>query len=80
MDVQGVILAQLPAQLPDGFQKRKAFNVPYRTADLHNGHVHVCGLWSPSLNALFDLIGDMRDDLHGLAQIVPAGASLVITE
>ena len=71
MDIQRIILAQFPTQLPDGFQKRQAFNVADRAADLNNGHIHVSG-FGDLLDALFDLIGNMRDDLHGLAQIIPA--------
>ena len=41
MDVQAVFLALIERELADGFQKRLAFDVAHRAADLGDDHVDV---------------------------------------
>ena len=42
-------------------------DVAHRAADLHEGHVHA-GLLAHAEDARLDLVGDVRDDLHGPAE------------
>src|SRR5204863_7865727 len=69
MDVDGVATAGLEAELADRFEERQRFAVAHRAADLDDDHVHALADFA---NALLDLVGDVRDDLHGLAEVVAA--------
>ena len=62
--------AQLLPHLADGFQERQRFDVAHRAADLDDHHVHVRR--DTFLIAGLDLVGDVRNHLHGLAQIIAA--------
>src|SRR5690606_6329533 len=67
-----VIAPQTQTQLTRSFKERQGFNIPDRTANLNNGHVGFpipTGARAPS-DKFLNLIGDVRDDLHGLAQII----------
>src|SRR5439155_15918254 len=44
---------------------------PYRVADLHEGDVHQPLPRDPQ-NPGLDLVGDVRDDLHGAPEVVAA--------
>ena len=67
---EGAIVAALfVAHLADGFQKRQRLDVADRAADLHDHHIHVGRHFT---HGGFDLVGDVRDHLHGLAQIIAA--------
>ena len=69
MHKQGVGAAKLAAHLADGFQKRQRFNIAHRATDFHNRHVFArCAF----VDAAFDFIGDVGDDLHRAAQIIAA--------
>src|SRR5205085_11390646 len=67
--VDGVATAGLEAELPDRFQERQRLDVADRPADLDDDHVHSLADFA---NALLDLVGDVRDDLHRLAEVVAA--------
>ncbi len=67
VDVDGVAAAELLAELADGFEERQRLDVAHRAADLDDHHVVVVG--HPP-QPLLDLVGDVGDDLHGLAEIV----------
>ena len=69
MGKQRVGAAELAAHLADGFQKRQRFNVAHRAADFHNRHVIPRRAF---VDAAFDFVGDVRNHLHGAAQIVAA--------
>ena len=69
MHKQGVGAPKLAAHLADGFQKRQRFNIAHRAANFHNRHVFACRAF---VDAAFDFVGDMGDDLHRAAQIVAA--------
>ena len=64
-----VVAALLVADLADGFQKRQRFDIAHRAADFDDDHIHIdrqlahCGL---------DFVRDVRDHLHGFAQIIAA--------
>ena len=63
----GALGADFHAQLADGLEEGLRLDVAHRTADLHQGHVGVAGTLD---DATLDLVGDVRDDLDGCAQVV----------
>jgi hypothetical protein len=65
--VHAVVAAQLDAHLPDGLEEGQRFDVADGAADLDHAHVGVAGA---QLDAALDLVGDVRDDLHGGAEVV----------
>ncbi len=67
MHEQGAIGAAFAANLTDSFEERQRFDVADGTADLDQGDVEAFGR---GVDAAFDLVGDMRNDLHGRAEIV----------
>ena len=69
VDVTDVLPAHVVAQLPDGLEERQALDVADRAADLRDDHVGVLG---QAQDPRLDLIGDMRDHLHGAAEVVAA--------
>ncbi len=69
MDEDRVFAAELQAHLPDGFQKRQRLDVTHSAANLDDDDVHVGGHLA---QGSFDFVGDVRDDLDGLAQVVAA--------
>ena len=68
MDKQRVLATDLQRHLTHGFQKGLAFDIAGGAADLRNHHICV-GLICHAVDKVFDLIGDMRDHLHGFAQV-----------
>ena len=65
----GVLPARLQADLPCGLQKRLAFNVAGGAADFRNDDVGP-GFLADAVNKVLDFLRDMRDDLHGLAEVL----------
>jgi hypothetical protein len=59
----------LDAELADRLEERQRFDVAHRAADLHHADIGALGA---ELDAALDLIGDVRDHLHGGAQVVAA--------
>ena len=68
MDKGHVPVWPLRRHLADGLQEGLGLDVTHGAADLADDHVHV--LSGHGVDALFDLIGDVGDDLHGGAQVV----------
>ncbi len=69
MDEAGVLAAEVLAHLADGFEEGKRLDVAYGAADLDDGDFAVgCDF----AHRVFDLVGDVRDDLDGLAEIIAA--------
>ena len=66
MDVHHIFPAFLHRHLSDGLQKRLAFNVTHRAANLTDQHVQTFLLHG--IDVAFDLIRHMRNDLHRAAQ------------
>ena len=64
---QRVVRSQFVAELPDGFDVRQRFDVADRAADLGDDNV-IYFLGAQQLDSPFDFVGDVRDDLHGLAE------------
>ena len=69
VDVDDVLPADVVAELTDGLQEGQALDVADRAADLGDDHVDVGVAGDPG-DALLDLVGDVRDDLYGAAQVV----------
>ena len=75
MHVQGSLRTQLPSQLTDGLQERLALDVSNGAANLGDHKVEMF-LGGVQLDTTFDFIGDVRDHLDGLAQIVAPALAL----
>src|ERR1017187_2043109 len=66
---EAVFAALLMAHLADGFQKRQRLDIAHRAADFANHHIEVL---RHLLHGRLDFVGDVRDHLHGLAEVVAA--------
>ena len=75
VDKQAVAAADLGGYLTDGLKERLRLDVAGRAADLGDDNVRR-GLFADRVDERLDLVGDMRNDLHGLAEVL-AGAFLV---
>src|SRR5258708_35450650 len=64
-----VFSAHLEPHLADGFEEGKGFDVADRPANLDDHNVHA---FRNLFDRCFDLVGYVRDDLHGFAEIVAA--------
>jgi hypothetical protein len=65
----GAVAAFLDAHLADRLQEGQRLDVAHRAADLDDGHVGIAGAGA---DMQLDLVGDVRDDLHRLAEVVAA--------
>ena len=68
VEVADVVAAGFLAELTDRLEERKDLDVADGAADLGDDHVDVVG--GQAMDAALDLVGDVRDHLHGLAEIV----------
>ena len=75
MDEDGVVRPLLQGKLADGFEERQSLDVAGGAADLGDEHVRV-GRRRHVLDALLDFVGDMRNDLDGLAEVIAASLFL----
>ena len=66
---QRAVAAKLVAQLADGFEERQALDVADRAADLAEQEIGIAAIGA---DELLDRVGDVRNDLHGAAEIVAA--------
>ena len=64
----GVVVAHLQRELADGLQERQPLDVAGRAADFGDDHVRL-GLFGQRVDAVLDLVGDVRDHLDGFAQV-----------
>src|SRR6185312_1827489 len=71
-DVQekAAVPADLVPDLADRLQERQGFDVPDGPAHLGDDDVHVVA--AHAQDAGLDLVGDVRDDLHRVAEVVAA--------
>ena len=69
MHKTGVFAAEVLTHLADGFQEWQRFNVAYRPADFDDDDVTVGGDFA---HGVLDFVGDVRDDLDRLTQVVAA--------
>src|SRR5579859_2811544 len=70
VDKDCIFAPQLLPHLANGLQERQRLDIAYRPADLHNHHV--CPMRSYLAHRILDLVGHVRNDLDGLAQIIAA--------
>ncbi|STW03250.1 Uncharacterised protein [Klebsiella pneumoniae subsp. rhinoscleromatis] len=64
---QGMLAADLYRHLTNRFKERQGFDIAYGTADFHQ---HDVMAFAARQYALFDSVGDVRDNLNGRAQVV----------
>ena len=72
--VADVVPADVPAELPDRLNEGDDLDVADRAADLDDDDVDV--LVGQALDAVLDLVGDVRDDLHRAPEEVAAALLL----
>ena len=71
MDVQDVVAADFLLDLTNSFQERQAFNVADGTADFRNDDIGIVVV-ADAIDAVLDLIRNVRNDLYRMAQIITA--------
>ena len=69
VDERRVLAPDLERELADGLEERQALDVADRAADLADQDV---GVADAAADARLDLVGDVRDHLDGLAEVVAA--------
>ncbi len=69
VDEDGVVAAQVLSHLPDRFEEGQRLDIADRAADLDDGDLSLRG---DLAHGVLDLIGDVGDDLDGLAEVVAA--------
>ena len=67
VDVERVLAADVLTQLADGLDERQALDVADGAADLDEHDVDVL---RDGPDAVLDLVGDVRNDLHGAAEVI----------
>src|SRR5215813_6643494 len=67
MDVQRVPTRQIVAQLPDRLEKRQAFDIADRAADLAQNEIKAFVAFP---DEILDGVGDVRDHLNRCAKII----------
>ena len=70
VDVKDVAMADFVPELADGLQEGQALNIAHGAADLGDDDVAAHFLCH-CVDAGFDLVGDVGNDLHGAALILP---------
>ena len=67
-----IVGAELQSQLARSFEERQGLDVAHGATHFADGHIHfvVSAQACAALDEFLDFVGDMGDDLHGLAQIV----------
>ena len=73
-----VVRARAQAHLAHRLEEGQRLDVAHRAADLDDRHVHrlVGADAGAALDELLDLVGDVRDHLHRLAEVVAAALLL----
>ena len=72
MHEEHVLAAELVAHLAGGLDERLRLDVADGAADLGDDHVGLGALGRLQPHAALDLVGDVRDDLHGVAEVLAA--------
>src|SRR5207237_7219852 len=70
VDVANVLRPRVPPELADRLEERQRLDVADGSADLADDDVAVGGL-AGAADPLLDLVGDVRDRLHGRAEVLP---------
>ena len=69
MNIKDVLPTEVILELADRFEEGQRLDVAHRAAHLDNDDIGVVFPGDPC-DPLLDLVGDMRNDLHGAAQII----------
>src|SRR5580698_4434466 len=69
VEIDTVAAAELDTELADGFQERQRFDIADCATDFDHADIRAVGA---ELDAALDLVGNVRDDLHGRAEIIAA--------
>ena len=64
----GILFSHFIPKLPYRFEKRKAFDISHGAADFHNCHI-TAGRGISDI--VFDLIGNMWNDLNSATEVLP---------
>ena len=72
MDETDIFLTNLERVLPECFEEKQSLHVAHGAADFSDEHIDIRIFFRDFVNARLDLIGHMRNELHGLAQILAA--------
>src|SRR5690606_20555628 len=64
----GIRMTNIHTHLANGFNESQPFNVAHRAPDFNNAHFSAL---SGLVDASFDLVRNMRDDLNGSTQVIP---------
>ena len=64
-----VVVADFQREFADGFQERQSLDVAGRAADFGDDDVGL-GFFGEHVDAVFDFVRDVRNDLDGLAEII----------
>ena len=72
MHEAGVIAADAEGELTDRFNERQALDIAHRAADFDHRHIGVAvkRITDAAEDELLDLVRDMRNHLHGLAEVL----------
>ena len=70
VDVAHVVASRFLAELADRLEEREDLDVTHRAAHLGDDHVDIVG--GQSVDTTLDLVGDVRDDLHRLTEVIAA--------
>ncbi len=71
MDVEHIVATDIFAHLANGFQVGFALDIADRASDLYDDHIAVRAA-GYGVDTVFDLVGDVGDDLDGAAEILAA--------
>jgi hypothetical protein len=72
--IHDIVAPLLQPDLADGLEEGQAFDIAHRAADL--GHHDIDARLGQGADARFDLVGDVRDHLDGVAEVVAAALLL----
>ena len=72
MEEKHVLASNVTAYLACRFHKGQRFNIAYRTADFGDDDIGRVFDFGGVTHTCFDFISDMRNNLHGIAQIFSA--------
>ena len=70
MDEADVFFADFERELAQRFEEKQSFHVADGATDFGDQHVDIGVVVGDFVDARFDLIGDVRDELHGFAEVV----------
>ena len=78
MQEEHVVAAEVVAHLAGRLEERQRLDVADRAADLRDDDVDVLGRLLT--HAVLDLVGDVRDDLHGVPRYSPRRSLAMTSE